>query len=314
MNAHHSLHAPRACLPARVHRPVCLQKYMNAHHSSHVARACLPARVHRRAATTHAPLADRPLASATPRDPSPQTSSPTTSWPSGAPTALFDQAADTEEASVLEGQSCGSFWTNCHGCTSTGDHCGLPSGVGPAKVVCAGPRGTEDDGPTCDAYGADPCDSTCDESFQCENPDNFFSHACEPCLACKGIHSVAFDAQDHPHTLEVKQLHDTQIFGFKCEPGWEGENCNNDTDDCKHHDCSGHGTVRSRARAPRYLDTFTFTLTPSPPLPLSSRSLLCSARTRARSRTRARAMLILQASTASKSNRSAPTSRSPYAP
>ena len=32
-------------------------------------------------------------------------------------------------AATLEGQTCSSSWTNCEGCTSTGDYCGTPSGA-----------------------------------------------------------------------------------------------------------------------------------------------------------------------------------------
>ena len=39
------------------------------------------------------------------------------------------QCGQPPAAMELEGQSCSSSWTNCEGCTSTGDYCGTPSGA-----------------------------------------------------------------------------------------------------------------------------------------------------------------------------------------
>ena len=41
----------------------------------------------------------------------------------------LDFRCERPAADTLEGQTCSATWTNCEGCTSTGDYCGTPSGA-----------------------------------------------------------------------------------------------------------------------------------------------------------------------------------------
>ena len=56
--------------------------------------------------------------------------------------------ADSGGAQALEGQQCSTQWTDCNGCTSTGDYCGTPSGQNSksTKVVCDISSCPKDDG------------------------------------------------------------------------------------------------------------------------------------------------------------------------
>jgi len=90
----------------------------------------------------------------------------------------------------------------------------------------------------------DPCDAVCTNPM-CDHPDNFFNADCAPCVTCHGGHLIKKDANNGPHTVAVMQMKDTNVFAFKCDPGWEGEDCYDDTDDCKHHNCNNNGRVRA---------------------------------------------------------------------
>ena len=63
-----------------------------------------------------------------------------------APAAQVDDIGETID---LEGLSCDSEWTDCHGCSSTGAYCGTPSGAQgeeggqTAVVVCGEAQCTE---------------------------------------------------------------------------------------------------------------------------------------------------------------------------
>ena len=80
------------------------------------------------------------------------------------------------------------------------------------------------------------------EDESCKDAENWFDADCSACMTCIGVHP--FDVPSNsPNTEAIMQLGETELFSFKCKSGWEGLNCDADTDDCKHHSCN-RGTVR----------------------------------------------------------------------